>query len=156
MANFEAVTTSSAVLGAILAKLRTEKGMKQGELADKVEIGASTWSRIEKGESGISIEQLRSAAKALGVKPGLIFEMLEAAEKAVGERGVRIEPTNSSIKATATIVSGTTGAAVAGAAAAAASGAAIGTVIPIIGTALGAMIGGAMFHFFKDDDKKPD
>lgn len=154
MANFEAVTTSSAVLGAILAKLRTEKGMKQGELADKVEIGGSTWSRIEKGESGISIEQLRLAAKALDVTPGRIFEMLDAAEEAVEKQGVRIEPTNSSIKAAALFTA--TSATAAGAAAAAASGAAIGTVIPIIGTALGAMIGGAMYHFLKDDDEKQD
>ena len=147
MANFEAVTTSSAVLGAILVKLRTDKGMKQGELANEVEIGASTWSRIEKGESGISIEQLRSAAKALGVTPSRIFEMLEVAEQAVEKQGVRIEPTSSSMKA---------GSATMRVVSSAAAGAAIGTVIPIIGTALGAMIGGAMFHFFKDDDEKQD
>lgn len=145
MANFDAVTTSSAVLGAILVKLRTEKGMKQGELAAAVGIGASTWSRIEKGDSGISIDQLRAAAKALCVPPGRIFEMLETAETEVENQGVRIESTVSMLKNVSSLTSISSGVA---------AGTAVGTVIPIIGTALGAMIGGVVGHFLKDGDKK--
>lgn len=146
MANFDAVTTSGAVLGAILVKLRTEKGMKQSDLAAAVGIGASTWSRIEKGESGLSIEQLRVAAKALSVTPGRIFEMLGAAEDEVANHGVRIETANWSSKAAlSTVRSGAAGIA---------AGVALGSVIPIVGTALGAMIGGALAAYLKDDDKK--
>jgi len=120
--------------------------MKQGDLAAAVGIGASTWSRIEKGESGLSIEQLRLAAKALSVTPAHILEMLEKAEEEVVSHGVRIDTENFSSKNISSSVSdGLAGIA---------AGAALGSVIPIIGTALGAMIGGVLANYLKDDDKK--
>lgn len=86
------VTTFPAVLGAVLVKLRTEKGMKQGDLAAAIGLGASTWSRIERGSSGLSIDQLRHVAKVFDITPGLILEMVEASEEEIKGRGIRIEP----------------------------------------------------------------
>jgi transcriptional regulator with XRE-family HTH domain len=141
MANFDAVTTSGAVLGAVLAKLRAEKGMKQSDLAAAVGIGSSTWSRIEKGESGLSIDHLRLAAKALSITPGQLLDLVEAAEQEVVKHGVRIETSTMSLKKFANelmkddIISVGSGAALGGV---------VGFAVPIVGTALGAMIGGAM------------
>ncbi len=143
MATIDAFTTPGAILGAVLVKLRTEKGIKQGDLAGLVGISASTWSRIEKGESGLSIEQLRAVAKALGVAPGTILELAAAAEKEVEDHGVRIASHGSAYASGAAAAGAAAGAAAAGAVA----GAAIGTVVPIFGTALGAIIGGTIMHF---------
>ncbi|MGE6164409.1 helix-turn-helix transcriptional regulator [Aeromonas media] len=87
------VTTTGAVLGAVLAELRTNAGMKQAELAAKVGVGSSTWSRIEKGESGISIDLLKAAAKVLSTTAWAILEVADAAEQDVAEHGVKIEST---------------------------------------------------------------
>ena len=134
LANFDAVTTSGAVLGQILVKLRLAKTLKQGEVAAAVGVSASTWSRIEKGDSGISIEQLRLAAKALSVTPGQIFELLDAAEDDVKKNGVRIATNIAGVKVDSlTAIGSTTAGAIAGIT--------VGSAIPIIGPALGAMIG---------------
>lgn len=137
MAKINAVTTSGAILGAILVKLRTEKEMNQGDLASAVGMSPSTWSRIEKGDSGLSIDQLRQASKALGVTPGLILEMMDAAEQAVKDQGVRIDPSKIASSAITPTMQG------------AAAGAAMGIVLPVVGTALGAIIGGTIAHFLQ-------
>jgi transcriptional regulator with XRE-family HTH domain len=67
------VTSYAAVVGRVLDSLRTERDMKQGALAESVGVGQSTWSRIEKGEVAISIDQLARAAAALGINPSDIL-----------------------------------------------------------------------------------
>lgn len=130
MADIDAVTTFPAVLGAVLVKLRTEKGMKQGDLAAAIGLGASTWSRIEKGDSGLSIDQLRLVAKALDVTPGLILEMVETAEKEVADHGIRIEPSWSSLIP------------------------ALGLAVPLLGPALSVLIAVAITNYREKSEKE--
>lgn len=91
MSEVKAVTTYAALLGAVFAQLRAAKGMKQGELAEAVGIGASTWSRIEKGESSLSTEQLMLAARALRVSPMKVFEIAEEASREAAKFGIAVE-----------------------------------------------------------------
>lgn len=137
MASIDVVTTSGAVLGAVLVKLRTAKGMKQADLAAAIGLAASTWSRIEKGESGLSIDQLRLVSKALGVKPGLILEMVEASEEEVEKHGVRVDQETSMATISAAV----------------ATGAVAGTVIPVFGAALGGLIGAAIADYLSKSKK---
>ena len=161
MENVNGITTTSAVLGAVLAQLRSEKGMTQGDLACKVGLSNSTWSRIEKGESGLSPDQLRAAALALGTTRGRILDLADAAEAEMESRGVQVEATNTPVAALAKALSVTgatagavSGARVAGALGAVAgsrvAGAAIGSVIPIVGPALGALVGAAIGKYLDD------
>lgn len=146
VANINAITTSAAVLGQILVKLRTERGLKQSDLATAVGIGPSTWSRIEKGESGLSIDQLKLAARALSVTPGQILDMAELAEKEVASRGVLINgSTAPAATIAAAIQSGALGAAV---------GSVAGAVIPVIGVALGGLMGGVIDKLIREAVKK--
>lgn len=92
------VTTSGAVLGALIVKLRTDKGMIQGDLAAAINISPSTWSRIERGESGLSIEQLKNVAKVLGVAPWHILKLADDEEKALRNRGIYIDESFTSPK----------------------------------------------------------
>jgi DNA-binding Xre family transcriptional regulator len=69
----EKLTSYSAVVGQVLANLRQEKDVKQGDLALAVGIGQSTWSRIEKGEVSLSIDQLARASKHLRCNPSDIL-----------------------------------------------------------------------------------
>lgn len=151
MANFDAVTTSGAVLGRVLVNLRTERGMKQADLAAAVGLGPSTWSRIEKGESGLSIEQLKLAAKVLSITPSQFLEMVDAVEQELIKQGIRIEPTKTSAKTLGDELMDAAAArmGVVGATAPAA-------MLPVVGYGLGFIIGNVMARLFKDKDKNED
>jgi transcriptional regulator with XRE-family HTH domain len=90
MESFETVTTYSAIVGSILAQERISKRLNQGAIAEAVGVGTSTWSRIEKGESSISVDQLKLAAEALQQTPGRILDMAAEAERAIASRGIRV------------------------------------------------------------------
>lgn len=137
MADVEIVTTSGAILGQILVKLRNEAGLKQNELAEAVGLSPSTWSRIEKGDSGLSIDQLRAAARALGVSSGQILEMLETAEKEVSGRGVDVKPTWEAGSVKNILI-----------------GAVVGPVLPLVGAALGSLLATLLTDDTRKDEKK--
>ncbi|MDE2188084.1 MAG: helix-turn-helix transcriptional regulator [Betaproteobacteria bacterium] len=82
------VTTSAAILGAVLARLRKEKNLTQDELGKAAGVGATTWSRIEQGSSQLSTEQLRAAAKALGVSSAFVLGKAEELEEEFKAKGI--------------------------------------------------------------------
>ena len=85
-------TTYPSVLGAVLVHHRKAKGMPQAELAEAAGLSQPAWSRIENGGSPITIEQLVTAATALGLNPG---ELIAATDKAVAHlrrQGVTVDP----------------------------------------------------------------
>jgi transcriptional regulator with XRE-family HTH domain len=92
MTEMKAVTTYGALLGAVLGQARSATGLKQSDLAEAVGVGPSTWSRIEKGESLLSTDQLKLAADALEIPPSRILEMVDAAEKVAADKGITREP----------------------------------------------------------------
>ncbi len=92
MAEMKTVTTYAAILGAVLGQIRTAAGLKQSDLAKAVGIGPSTWSRIEKGESSLSTDQLKLAADALKISPSEILNMVALAEEVAAEKGIEREP----------------------------------------------------------------
>jgi transcriptional regulator with XRE-family HTH domain len=90
MSQTSSVTTSAAILGAVLARLRKEKNMTQEELGKTVGVGATTWSRIEQGTSQLSTEQLRAAAKTLGVSATFVMRMAEEVEEELKTKGILV------------------------------------------------------------------
>lgn len=116
MTKIEPATTYGAIVGSILERERSALKLTQSDVADAVGIGTSTWSRIEKGESSLSVDQLKLAASKLGLKPGKILDKAEEAEITLESRGITVFP-------------GTQ------------AGAIVGNFIPVVGTVLGAIIG---------------
>ncbi|MFA5154279.1 MAG: helix-turn-helix transcriptional regulator [Clostridia bacterium] len=55
-------------LGANIVKYRLEKGLKQYELADKLEIEDSALRRIEKGRTNISVWLLQCISEKLEIQ----------------------------------------------------------------------------------------
>jgi transcriptional regulator with XRE-family HTH domain len=96
MSELKPVTTYAAILGTVLGQFRSAAGLKQSDLAGAVGIGPSTWSRIEKGESSLSTDQLKLAADALGISPSKILEVVEFAEKITAAKGIAREPVGQS------------------------------------------------------------
>ncbi|MYK58319.1 MAG: helix-turn-helix transcriptional regulator [Rhodospirillaceae bacterium] len=71
-------TTYQAVLGRLIAQKRKEKQIDQEEMARRVGVSRSTWSRIEAGSSALNVDQLAKAASALDLPLGQL--MMEADE----------------------------------------------------------------------------
>jgi len=81
-------TTYQAVIGRVIVKFRKEPGVDQAALAKGVGVTQSTWSRIERGESSLSIGQLAKAAEHLCVNPSTILLEVESAVKELRNQGV--------------------------------------------------------------------
>lgn len=72
-------TTYLAIVGSVFVRLRKELGIEQAALAKAVGLNQSTWSRIERGESSLSIDQLFLAADCLRIKPSIVIQESEQA-----------------------------------------------------------------------------
>lgn len=85
---FQGNTTYPALVGNVLAQLRKEKGIGQAEFGALVGIGQSTWSRIEKGESALTIEQLAKAAFHLDLAPHEFLAVVDGARENLEGQGI--------------------------------------------------------------------
>lgn len=64
----------SYTVGQNIAKLRTQRGMTQQQLADAIQIDRAEISRYENGLRAMGIALIPPLAQALGVPPGQLFE----------------------------------------------------------------------------------
>jgi len=90
-----------AIVGAILLAKRKELGLSQAEMADAVGVNVSTWSRVENGDSALTIEQLASAAEALKARPSSIIEVAERKLEELKMRGIATGANRSDLAAIA-------------------------------------------------------
>ena len=86
------VATYAGVLGAVLARQRSARGMTQAQLAEAVGLSQSAWSRVENGSSAATADQLALAAGVLGVSPGKLVSDADQAAASLSRRGVRVVP----------------------------------------------------------------
>lgn len=85
-------TTYPAVVGRILAMLREKHGMEQSDVADRVGLSQSTWSRIERGESAFTMEQLATVSSVFGTSPGHILRRADEAVAGLERMNIIVEP----------------------------------------------------------------
>ncbi len=90
MARPNAFTTYPALVGSILATLRKQEDppLTQQQVADAVGVSVSTWSRIETGETALTVEQLAMAASTLGTSPGAILGAADIKLIELWEKGI--------------------------------------------------------------------
>lgn len=89
--NLKPATTYPAIVGRILVNLRKAAGIGQDELAESVGITQSTLSRVERGESALTVDQLARAAKRLGGKASNILEMADNAVEELNDQGINVQ-----------------------------------------------------------------
>jgi len=71
-------TTYQAIVGEVIVQHRKTKKLNQDDLAQKAGMSQSAWSRVEKGETSLSLEQLAKVSHALNLKP---HELIAEADK---------------------------------------------------------------------------
>jgi len=135
MSETKGVTTYPAVCGAILTNLRNDIGLHQIEVAERAAIKRSTWSRIEKGESSLSIEQLFFVATALGVNASTIIDLVEAAVRELQKQGIRVERTDQQDTWSVAAILGM-------------------GLLPVAGPALSLMVAGITSYILKEKNSK--
>lgn len=79
-----------AITGQVIAWLREQAGMLQGEMAQRLGISHPVWSRIERGELPLKLSTIAAAATLLGTTPGHIVELADEARRDAERRGVRV------------------------------------------------------------------
>jgi len=89
--NLIPATTYPAIVGRILVNLRKNNGIGQDELAEAIGITQSTLSRVERGESALTVDQLARAAKRLGDKASNILEMADDAVEELNSQGINVQ-----------------------------------------------------------------
>jgi len=88
-------TTIQSIVGRVIVKIRKDLGVEQVALATAVGVTQSTWSRIERGDSALTVEQLISAAEALSINSSVILSETECAIFDLKSRGVTINGSKS-------------------------------------------------------------
>jgi len=66
-----------AIVGRVIRLQREAHGIKLREFAKKMKLGISGWSRVETGDTVMTIEQLKRAADALGIQSAVIVRMAD-------------------------------------------------------------------------------
>ena len=89
--NLKPATTYPAIVGRILVSLRKNAGIGQDQLAEAIGITQSTLSRVERGESALTVEQLARAAQRLGDKASNILEKADDAVEELNSQGINVQ-----------------------------------------------------------------
>jgi transcriptional regulator with XRE-family HTH domain len=72
--------------------------MHQKDLAEAVGVTQATWSRIESGQTNVTLEHLRSAAKTLGMQPSQVLAFADESEIEAQSRGVIVTGTKNELE----------------------------------------------------------
>lgn len=86
-------TSYPSIVGGVLAKIRSQKGLRQEEMAQALGVTQTTLSRMETGQSIISVEHLRLVAHHLGIAPSQILSYADYNEVSLQNQGVEVMPT---------------------------------------------------------------
>jgi transcriptional regulator with XRE-family HTH domain len=84
------VTRYSELVARIVGQLRAARGFDQKQFAEALGVSPSTWSRAENGQTGLSLDQLAGAAKALNTSPAQILTFADNAEARLKSNGVTV------------------------------------------------------------------
>jgi transcriptional regulator with XRE-family HTH domain len=80
-----------AVVGQILAQVREQRSEKQGDVATRVGLSQSAYSRLEKGDSVMNLAQLHKVCAELGVTPGSVLQRADLLEQQLKAQGVQVQ-----------------------------------------------------------------
>jgi|GEM_PF-4527521 len=92
VAELDLYTSIPAVIGSLLAKRRMDQALSQTDAADILDISTSSWSRIENGETSMTMDQLFAICRALELKPSAFFALVEDKIALLEEKGITVNP----------------------------------------------------------------
>jgi transcriptional regulator with XRE-family HTH domain len=85
-------TSFSAVLGVVLANLRKEMRVEQGNMAERMGLSQASYSRLESGKSSFSVDQMFHAAQVLNLESNHLMHRLSTTLAHLERSGVKVVP----------------------------------------------------------------
>jgi transcriptional regulator with XRE-family HTH domain len=79
------LTTFAAAVGAVVRARRERAGLSQADIADKLNLFPSQWSRYEKGRTVMTVEHLAALVSILGVSASSLLEEAEGFGRGGGD-----------------------------------------------------------------------
>ena len=95
--NYNFSTTVSHVTGALLHCLREFEGITQTSLAERIGMSTSGLSKLEKGETNISIEQIFILGGQFKLKSSEFMVLLEDSIELINKKGILVANTKSKV-----------------------------------------------------------
>ena len=83
-------TTYHSILGQILKELRKNKGMDQSDIAEKMGMNRSSWSRIESGNTMVNIHQLQKVGAILQMEANEILQKADTIANTMKDKGYTV------------------------------------------------------------------
>jgi transcriptional regulator with XRE-family HTH domain len=84
------VTRYSQVVARVVGQLREAHKFDQKQFAEALGVSPSTWSRAEGGLTGLSLDQLAGAAKALKMPPAQLIAFADTAVEQLRRKGITV------------------------------------------------------------------
>jgi len=84
------VTCYPTIVGRILRRLRILRQLTQTEVAASIDISQPAWSKIERGETPINIEQLSQACIILGSSPQKVLIKADTVSYLAAQENIRV------------------------------------------------------------------
>ena len=88
----QAETSYPAIVGKLLENLRKDQNLRQQELAGLLGLTQSAWSRIERGQTGLSMDLLVRVCDVLGTSPHLLLGDADKARAGLLAQGIKVHP----------------------------------------------------------------
>ncbi|MBI2755070.1 MAG: helix-turn-helix transcriptional regulator [Betaproteobacteria bacterium] len=83
--------TYSAVAGKVIERLRDARGLTQEQLGGALGIGQSAYSRLEQGQTSMSLAQLHVIAEQLNTTPGSLLHEADTLTRRLLAQGVQVK-----------------------------------------------------------------
>lgn len=91
MTQLQPGTTYAAIIGRILVMKRDELFLEQADVARSMGLSQSSWSRIERGDSVINVEQLFAVSAVLQSSPSEILNEADRVVESLRSRNVEVQ-----------------------------------------------------------------
>ena len=83
-------TSYNSVVGKVLARLREQRGLEQDQLAAQLGINQSSWSRVERGDTKLTLETLASVSDVFGLRTNDIVREIDMAVEGLNNLDVEV------------------------------------------------------------------
>jgi len=91
-AQIQHVTTYNGIIGAVLRGHREQLGLEQAQIAQRLGLTQSSYSRIENGKTSLTLVQLSNMAPTFKLTPNSFIAQVENIKLNMERQGIAVTP----------------------------------------------------------------
>ena len=89
-AQIQHITTYNGIIGAVLRSRREQIGLEQSQIAQRLGLTQSSYSRIESGKTSLTLIQLADIAPKIGLNPQDFIAQVESIKLNMQHQGIDV------------------------------------------------------------------